>query len=105
MRLQGDLDAAQHARNQEAIRTQAELGVKTIEVQRDADLSRLDVDAWRQAVSDVGKSTGIKFLDVWNGSVRPLLATLAIVAILAEIAVAGWILSDWDRELIGAILG
>jgi hypothetical protein len=30
MRLQGELDAAQHARNLEAIRVQVDLGVKTI---------------------------------------------------------------------------
>lgn len=105
MRLQGDLDAAQHSRNLEAIRVQSELGVKTIEVQRDADIGRMDVDAWRSAVAAVGQTTGIGFLDAWNGSVRPLLATVALVAVIVEIAVTGWLLSEWDRELIGAILG
>lgn len=105
MRLQNDLDAAQHTRNQEAIRTQAELGVKTIEVQRDADIGRMDVDAWRTAVADVGKSTGIKWLDIWNGSIRPLLASSAMVAVVAEIAISGWLLNEWDRQLIGCILG
>lgn len=105
MRLQGDLEAAQHARNLEAIRVQADLGVKVIEAQRDADLDRLEGNAWLQAVQDVGKQTGIKFLDIWNGSVRPLLATLAITVVVAEIARNGFVLSDWDRELVAAILG
>ena len=34
MRLQADFDAAQHARNQEAIMAQAELGIKTIRTKR-----------------------------------------------------------------------
>lgn len=105
MRLQNDLDAAQHGRMLESIRIQSELGIKTIEVQRDADLQRMDVDAWREAVGSLGRSTGIKFLDAWNGSIRPLLATLATLSILIEVAAAGWMLNEWTRELIGAILG
>lgn len=105
MKLQGQLDAEQHARNLEAIKTQAELGVKVIEVQRDADLEKIDASAWAEAVASVGKQTGIKFLDIWNGSIRPLLATLAITVVVFEIAKNGFTLSDWDRELVGAILG
>lgn len=105
MKLQGQLEAEQHARNLEAIKTQAELGVKVIEVQRDADLEKIDASAWAEAVASVGKQTGIKFLDIWNGSIRPLLATLAITVVVFEIAKNGFTLSDWDRELVGAILG
>lgn len=105
LRLQGELDAAQHARNLEAIRVQNELGVKVIQVQRDADLDRIDAGAWAAAVADVGRQTGLKLLDYWNGSVRPLLATLAILVVVAEIVRNGFVLSDWDRELVGAILG
>ena len=105
MKMQGQLDAEQHARHQEAIRTQAELGVKVIQVQRDADLDRIDASAWAEAVAAVGKQTGIKFLDIWNGSIRPLLATLAILVVVFEIMRNGFVLSDWDKELVGAILG
>jgi len=106
MELQGKLEDAQHARSMEAIRVQAELGIKTIKVQADADVARLEVDAWAQAVADVGKSTGIKFLDLWNGSVRPLLATLAIAVIILEIIIVqNFLLSEWDKELVSAILG
>ncbi len=105
LKLQGELEAAQHARNLEAIKTQHALGVEVIHVQRDADLDRIDAAAWAQAVADVGKQTGIRFLDYWNGSVRPALATLAILVVVAEIVRNGFVLSDWDRELVGAILG
>ena len=105
MKMQGELDAAQHARNLESIRVQSDLGVKTIQVQRDADLDRRDVDAWAAAVSDVGKTTGIKFLDIWNGSIRPALATMAMAIVVFQVAKNGFVLGDWDRELVGAILG
>lgn len=105
MKVQGDLEAAQHARNLESIRVQADLGVKTIQVQAEADLARTDAAAWADAVAAVGRSTGIKFLDIWNGSVRPLLATIAIAVVLFEIIKNGFVLSEWDRELVSAILG
>lgn len=105
MKVQGDLEAAQHTRNLESIRVQADLGVKTIQVQAEADLARTDAAAWADAVAAVGRSTGIKFLDIWNGSVRPLLATIAIAVVLFEIINNGFVLSEWDRELVSAILG
>lgn len=105
MKLQGDLEAAQHVRNLEVIQVQANLGVKVIEAQRDADLDRADTAAWTDAVAAVGRSTGIKFLDIWNGSIRPALATLAMLVVVFEVAKNGFNLSDWDRELVGAILG
>lgn len=105
MRLQGELDAAQHERNQAAIRLQAELGVKTIQVQAESDLSRIEAGAWAGLVDSTTKLTGIAFIDVWNGCIRPLLATLAIIAVVGQIIAKGWEFSEWDRELIGAILG
>ena len=105
MQVQDTLEAAQHERNMTAIRVQSELGVKTIEVQRDADLGRIDASAFAGAVEAVGRTTGIWFLDVWNGSIRPLLATLSIGVVVFEIAKNGFTLSEWDKELVGAILG
>lgn len=105
MRLQGQLEAEQHARNLEALRLQSDLGIKVIEARRDAEVAGAEVDAWLQSVRDVGRSTGIKFLDIWNGSIRPLLATIAIAVVLFEIVRNGFVLSEWDRELVGAILG
>jgi hypothetical protein len=105
LKLQGELDAATHERNLESLRVQSELDIKVVEVQRDADVSRIETDAWRSLVESTTKQTGIKFLDIWNGAIRPLLATLAISVVVAEIAKNGFALSEWDRELVAAILG
>lgn len=105
LRLQGDLDAARHARDLERIKLQSDLGVREVEVRAAAAITQTETDAWLQAVRDVGKQTGIRFLDIWNGIIRPLLATLAITVVVAEIARNGFVLSDWDRELVAAILG
>lgn len=105
MRLQNEMEAARHSRDQERIKLQSELGVREVQVATDAAIQKTEADAWLQAVRDVGRQTGIKFLDIWNGAVRPLLATLAIGVVVAEIAKNGFVLSDWDRELVAAILG
>lgn len=105
LRLQGAMEAAQHDRNMAAIKLQSDIGIKVIEAQRDAAVSQIETDAWLAAVKDVGRQTGIKFLDIWNGAVRPLLATLAILVVVGEVIATGFILSAWHKELVAAILG
>ncbi len=105
LRLQGEMDAAQHSRNLEAIRVQAELGVKTIQVQAESDLDRLAMTGWNAVVESTTRLTGLKFIDYWNQSIRPLLATLAIGIVVAEVVTHGFTLTEWNRELVGAILG
>lgn len=103
LRLQEELDAAQHARNQEAIRLQAELGVQTIRVQGEAATDKIELEGWARAVS--AKPTGILVIDAWNGSIRPLAASIAIYLWVVALNAQGLQMSDWDRELVGVILG
>ncbi|WP_454752058.1 hypothetical protein [Cupriavidus necator] len=105
MRLQGELDAAAHERNQAAIKLHAELGVKTIAVQADADLSRIDASTFGQAVTEALKPTGNWIVDTWNGIVRPAAATIALVLWCVALDAQGFKMGDWDRELVGVILG
>lgn len=105
LRLQADLDSAAHGRNMEAIRVQAELGVKTIQVQGEADLGRLEMEGWAAAVSNAQKPTGIWIVDVWNGVIRPLAASIAIFLWIFALNAQGFKMSDWDKELVGVILG
>jgi hypothetical protein len=105
LKLQAQIDAAQHARNLESMRLHNELGIKTIEVQRDAAISQAESDAWADIVRSTSKKTGIRWLDAWNGSIRPFLATLAILLVVVEVVAAGFVMSEWSREIVGAILG
>lgn len=105
MRLESDLEAQRHARDIERIRLQADLGVREVQVAGDMEMLKTEANAWLEAVRDVGERTGIVWIDVWNGAIRPLLATLAIAVVVAEISMRGWQLDEWDRELVGAILG
>lgn len=105
MRLQGELDAAQHARNLEAQRLQAELGIREIAVKSEADLALKDLEVWGAAVSNAAKSTGIAFVDIWNGIIRPLIATIAVLLWVMALNAQGWVMTDWDKEIVGVVFG
>ena len=105
MRLQGDLEAAQHARNLEAIKVQADLGVKTIHVQAEAAAAQLETEGWFSAVRQAMQPTGIAWVDAWNGIIRPLAASIAILLWVLALNTQGWKMGDWDKELVGVVLG
>jgi len=105
MKLQGELDAAQHDRNLAAIRVQAELGVKTINVQADADIARSDAEAFREAMARAAAPTGIAWVDAWNGCIRPAFATVALGLWGLALDAAAWALTDWDLGMIGVVAG
>jgi len=107
--LQGRLDAEAHARNLAGIKLQAEMGIKTVQVQAEAAVSEIEADAWRQAVSKATAQTGIKFVDIWNGSIRPAWATCALVLWMIfegrHMAINSWEITAWSLDLIGAVAG
>jgi hypothetical protein len=105
LRLQSDLDAAEHARAQETLRLQAELGIKTVEAQSEAALAKADADAFTAAMQDAFKATGIFAVDLWNGVIRPAGATIVLALWVAKLWAQGGKMDPWDMELGGAILG
>lgn len=105
LKLQESIDAAAHARNLESIRLQSELGIKTIEAQRDSALSQIEVDAWSEVVRSTTKKTGITWIDAWNGAIRPLMATLSIFIVVAEAVATSFVLSEWTQSLVATVLG
>lgn len=105
MQLQESIDAAKHLRDMDALRLQSDLGIKEIEAKSEAAIEQIDTEAWKVAVGSIGTTTGVAFIDAWNQSVRPLLATLSIAMVVFEVAALGFALNDWHRELVGAVLG
>lgn len=105
MRLQGELDAAAHGRNLQAITLQSELGVKTIQVQAESDLSRIDAGVFGQAVELTGKQTGFALVDIWNGIIRPMLATECMLLWSLHLYRHNWTLDEQGWALVGAALG
>jgi hypothetical protein len=104
MRLQAELDAAQHARNLEAQKLQADLSVQVIEAQREADVGRIEADGWLAAVKGTTLATGVQFIDAWNAAIRPGVATWSLVMLtLGEFAVVQ--LSENALAVCSAALG
>lgn len=89
MELQGRLDAAQHARNLEALRVQAELGVKVVEMQAQAAIGQIEADGWLEAIKATAIKVGVAWIDGWNAIMRPGIATWG-VAMLTIQEVSVW---------------
>lgn len=98
-------NAAQHARNLEAIKVQADMQVKVIEVQSQSALDQIDAQTFMEGVKATVTKTGIKWVDAWNQTIRPGVATWAVLMLTLE-AVA-WIgaIQGGTREVCYAALG
>lgn len=106
MRLQAELDAAQHARHQDAIRLQAELGVKVIQAQAEAAVDAIEAEGWLAAVRATGRKVGVAWVDAWNAAIRPAGATWAILILTAnELALLAQALSEGTQAVAFAFLG
>lgn len=105
LELQGRLDAQQHERNMAAWKMQADMGIRVIEAQTAAHVTAAEADAFVEAVKATGQRTGIAWVDLWNGIIRPLLATICIVLWILSLAERQWKLDDWDRALVSMALG
>lgn len=105
LKVQGDIDAAAHARNLEAIRVQADMGIKVLEAQTSSQVEILDVGTFGRVVDMTGAKSGYAIVDVWNGIIRPLLATEAIILISLHVYRNDWTLDEYSMNLIAAVLG
>lgn len=105
MRLQADLEDKAHERMQASLRLQSELGIKTIEAQAEAAALTADAEAFANAMKDAFKPTGVYWVDVWNGIIRPSAATIALGLWILKLNTQSWTMQDWDLTLTGTVLG
>ena len=105
LKAQNELENARADRDLARIKLQSELGVKEVQIQADAALSKTEADAFVEAMRNAFKPIGIKWVDAWNGSIRPAMATVALLLWCFALWRAGFVMGDWDRELVAGILG
>lgn len=105
LRLQTEIDDRAHQRNQESLRLQSELGIKTIEAKKEADVATAEADAFVKAMENAFKPTGWAFVDIWNGIIRPTAATIALALWVMKLHSQNWMMQEWDITLAGTVLG
>lgn len=105
MRLQAELEAGRHQRDLERLKVVSDLGIKEIEVRSDAEIEAKDADAFVEAMKTINTKSGINWVDGWNSSIRPAAATTALLIWWFCLYQQGFTLTEWDRELVGVILG
>ena len=102
---QSRVDAQRHAEQLEMVRVQADAGIQVIRVQGDADVARTEADAWLDAVRATSTRSGITWVDAWNSSIRPALATACVLLIVGDWVQAGFDLYQYNWTLISAVIG
>ena len=105
MKLQMEMEKGRAELQMQQQRLASELGIRTIEVQKDADVAREEAAGWAAAVAAHQKPTGIKWVDAWNGIIRPAFATLCLYLWYCSLSENLWVLDTWDKELMGLVVG
>ena len=105
LRLNADIAKERHAQNIESIRLQSDLNVREIEVRTAGAVTEIETDAWAGVVKATYTPSGVKFIDGWNQSIRPFLATVVIACWMAALYQQGFEFNQWDKDLASAVLG
>lgn len=84
LRVQAELEAARADRQRQAVRDAADAGIKLVEAQG-VVASTAAADAMRlEAMQQVGRPTGVAWVDGWNGAIRPFLASASILLLIGS---------------------
>lgn len=84
LEMQERFDEARHDRQMMSMRFQAEQQVRVIQVQGEQALATLEGEAWLEGVKATAIQTGVRWVDAWNASIRPGVATWAVVMLSLE---------------------
>ena len=104
MAAQEGLDAAAHGRNLESMRLQNDLGVKLIQVQSEVDIEKIETDAWGYLAKSTSNIIGIFWIDAWNQSIRPGLATWSVFMLTVS-TFKFFVLSELVMAICSSVLG
>ena len=105
MKIQAEQDAKRHTRSMELAKFQAELEVKQVEVITQGEVDKEEAKAYTLAIRAAAKATGIKWIDAWRASIRPLIATVCVFLWVLKLNAAGWVMDQWDMDIAGVYFG
>lgn len=105
MKLQNDLQIAASAQQLAMVQATSAAGIQTIQAQSQAAMSVADADAFTAGLKAAATPTGVKWVDAWNGTVRPAFATVVLILWLGIVVEQDFKPSVWDLELMGSVAG
>lgn len=105
IREQEKVDQAVHLRQMASIKLQSDLKVSEIKLIGENAIGLAEANAFTEAMKVANAPTGVKWIDGWNGSIRPLVATNAVLLWLLAVCKNALIITDWDKNLIASVLG
>lgn len=106
IRLQADLAREQAERQRLAVADAAAAGVKLVEAQREASASDFADRMMLEAMEQIGRPSGIGWVDGWNGAIRPALASASILLLVGSaIWPAHIMLTGALGEVVCGVLG
>jgi hypothetical protein len=97
-------DAA-HAREMESLKLQHTMGIEVVRVKGQQVMDQIDAEAFKQASDNTWRLTGIFLVDLWNGLIRPVGATVFLGMIVLHYYKAQWVLDETGWAMAGAFLG
>lgn len=106
MRLQADIKKEEHERQQAAMRSAADLGIKEIQIRGEDLRDAIDAIGRLEATKTTAIVTGDVLIDRMNGLVRPLAAYICLLlVVLNAVAPSHVVLSTFALELCSSVLG
>lgn len=105
MELQDKLAQNEHDREMDRLKLSSDLKVQEVTIAAQGRVDEEDAQAFAIAQQQFNRPTGNWFVDAWNSSIRPAAATTALLLWWFCLYKQGFILTDWDKELVGVILG
>jgi len=105
LRLQAELEDRRAERQEKTIQLQHTLGVKTIQVQGDVEMAKAEYQAFVEAMKSANTKTGVKWVDGWNGCVRPSFATVCLAIWVLKVWTQGFKADEFDMSLLAVIVG
>lgn len=105
MMLQAQFDQEAHVRQFNLIKLQSDLKLGEIKLVGEAAVNQAEAQAFVEAMKTANTPTGIKFIDGWNGAIRPAAATIAVAIWLLSIIRVWFEITEWDRNLVASIIG
>lgn len=106
LQIQHNLDREREEWRRQSVREAAEQGVKLVEAQSVAAQSQASDAMMLEAIRQIGVPSGIKWLDAWNGGIRPFLATVSILVLVGSVLFpAHVVITGLFGEIVAGVLG